>query len=343
VVGQRLLRRLENHPWFEVQALGASERSEGGAYGERVRWSLKSSIPENVADRKILACTPGCFTGCDLIFSSLSSDIAREVEGRFAASGFKVVSNSSAYRMDDDVPLVIPEVNAAHLAIGPRQCGGSGAGWILTNPNCSVIGLALVLAPLHKAFGVEKVVVTTLQALSGAGLHGPTMEEMTDNVLPHIGGEEEKIEEELPKILGTLDGDRPIRPAGIAVATHCNRVATIDGHLETVSVQFSRSATPQEAGEVLRSFRGEIEGLGLPTAPSRPILVTSEPDRPQPRLDRETGDGMTVVVGRIRRCPVFDLRLTLLSHNVERGAAGAALMNAELMARRGLLGREVPA
>ena len=343
VVGQRLLRRLENHPWFEVAALGASERSRGAVYGEQVRWTLQSDIPKSISEMKIRECTPESFEGCRLIFSSLASGVAREVEGNFAASGFNVVSNSSAYRMDDNVPLVVPEINANHLEIGPRQCGGSGGGWIVTNPNCSVIGLALVLAPLHTLFGVEKIVVTTMQALSGAGLSGPSLKDMIDNVLPNIDGEENKIEQKLPKILGSLQDSGPIRPAEIAVSAHCNRVATVDGHLETVSVKLSRPATMSDVEEALRSFRGEIEGLDLPSAPGRPIVVTSEPDRPQPRLDRETGDGMTVVVGRIRPCPVFDLRMTLLSHNAERGAAGAALMNAELLAVRGMLGSEVPA
>ncbi len=342
VVGQRLLCRLENHPWFRPEVLGASDRSQGALYGRQVRWSLDAPIPETVRGMTLQPCVPERFERCDLVFSSLGSEVAREVEGDFLQAGFKLISNSSAYRMEPTVPLVIPEVNAGHLRLLDREKPGGDEGWIVTNPNCSVTGLALVLAPLHAAFGVEKVVVTTLQALSGAGLSAPSREELFDNVLPYIRGEEEKIQEELPKILGGLDRNGPVRPAEMAVAAHCNRVATVDGHLETVSVGFSRTPSVDEAEEVLRNFRGAIEGTGLPSAPERPIRVRPEPDRPQPRLDRDAAGGMAAVVGRVRRCPVLDLRFTLLAHNAERGAAGAAVLNGELLASRGRLGREVP-
>jgi aspartate-semialdehyde dehydrogenase len=339
IVGQRLVRRLEQHPWFRLERLAASRRSVGKAYGEAVNWTLDGAPPTYVSGMEVLPCEPGSLAGCDLVFSSLDAAVAVDVEASFSRAGIHVISNSSAYRMDPAVPLVIPEINASHLDLLGREQGHGGRGHIVTNPNCSVIGLAVALAPLHREFGVQAAVVTTLQALSGAGLSGPTMEEMEDNALPHIRGEEEKIQEELPKILGRLGDSGGIEPAAIRVAAHCNRIGTVDGHLETVSVRLDRPATPEQAVHAFNRFRGEIEGLGLPTAPPRPIEVLDQPDRPQPRLDRDTGAGMTVVIGRVRPCPVTTLRFSLLSHNTERGAAGAALLNGELMAVRGLLGK----
>ena len=342
IVGQRLVRRLQGHPWFRLERLAASERSIGRRYGDAVTWTLEGRPPTSAAGMVIRACTPDAMAGCDLVFSSLDTAVALEAEAAFSMAGIHVVSNSSAYRMDPAVPLVIPEVNGSHLDLLNRDGAAGGRGHIVTNPNCSVIGLAVALAPLHREFGVQAVVVTTLQALSGAGLSGPTREDMDDNALPHIRGEEEKIQQELPKILGRLDPAAGIEPARIAVAAHCNRIGTVDGHLETVSVRLEHPATPEQAVASFRRFRGEIDGLGLPTAPAVPILVLDQPDRPQPRLDRDTGGGMTVVVGRVRPCPVTTLRFCLLSHNTERGAAGAALLNAELMASRGLLERPRP-
>ncbi len=339
IVGQRLVRRLERHPWFRLKGLAASVRSRGKSYGDAVTWTLGGEPPAYAAGMEVRSTEPDSLAGCDLVFSSLDPAVARDVESAFSQAGVHVVSNSSAFRMDPAVPLVIPEVNGSHLDMLPGDRSLNGCGHIVTNPNCSVIGLALALAPLHQAFGVQAVVVTTLQALSGAGLSGPTREEMEDNVLPNVRGEEEKFQAELPKILGRLCGEGCIEPAPIRVAAHCNRIGTVDGHLETVSVLLDRAATPQQAVEAFRRFRGQIAGLNLPTAPTDPIRVMEEPDRPQPRLDRDAGEGMTVVIGRVRQCPVTTLRFTLLSHNTERGAAGAALLNGELMAARGLLKR----
>ncbi len=339
IVGQRLVRRLQHHPWFRLEGLAASERSAGKSYGEAVTWTLGGEPPSYAAGMEVRRCAPDSLAGCDLVFSSLDAAVARDVEAAFSLAGVHVISNSSAYRMDPAVPLVIPEINRSHLGLLEKAGAGTGKGHIVTNPNCSVIGLAMALAPLHQAFGVQAAVVTTLQALSGAGLSGPTRGEMEDNVLPHIKGEEEKIQQELPKIFGRLDPAGVIEPARIRVAAHCNRIGTVDGHLETVSVLLDRPVAPEQAVQVFRRFRGEIDGLDLPSAPAIPIKVMDQPDRPQPRLDRDTGDGMTVVVGRVRECPVTTLRFCLLSHNTERGAAGAALLNGELMAACGLLGR----
>jgi aspartate-semialdehyde dehydrogenase len=241
--------------------------------------------------------------------------------------------------MAPDVPLLVPEVNGNALV---RIAARARSGFIVTNPNCSVTGLALALAPLNRAFGVRRVVVTTLQAVSGAGLSGPRAIDLIDNVVPYIPGEEDKIEVELGKILGAATADRFV-PAPITVSAHCHRVPTLDGHLEAVSVELERSATPEDAMAALESFRGDTEGLGLPTAPAHPIVVRREPDRPQARLDRDCGGGMSVVVGRVRTCPVFTLRFVVLSHNMVRGAAGGALLNAELLAARALLPRRLGA
>ncbi len=338
LVGQRLLERLASHPWFEVRSVGASDRSSGRPYRDVVRWRLSQDPPEAVGGLTVLPCVPDGFDGCDLVLSGLDAAAAREIEPAFVAAGFAVVSNSSAFRMERDVPIVIPEVNAAHLALVDVQRRRSGGGYLVTNPNCSVTGLALGLAPLHRAFGVRRVVVATYQALSGAGAEGPRALEIVDNVIPWIPGEEEKIERETAKILGT-SGETEVVPAGIVVSAHCHRVATIDGHLEAVSVELERPASPERAIHVLREFAGDVSDLGLPTAPARPLVVREEPDRPQPRLDRDAGNGMTVVVGRVRACPVLTLRFELLSHNTVRGAAGGTLLNAELLAARGLIGR----
>jgi aspartate-semialdehyde dehydrogenase len=329
LVGQRLTDLVACHPWFEVGALGASERSRGRTYADAVRWLLPGDPPAAVAGAPVRDCSPESFEGCDVVLSSLGSSVARQVEGDLVDAGFPVVSNSSAYRMDEDVPLVIPEVNPGHLSLIDRQRGESRSGFIVTNPNCSVTGLALALAPLHRAFGIRRVVVATMQALSGAGAEGPRGISALENVLPYIPGEEEKLEQEVAKILD----------AAVTVSAHCHRVPTLDGHLEAVSVELERvPGSREEAVEVLAGFRGDVADLNLPSAPARPIVVRPEPDRPQPRLDRDTGDGMSVVVGRVRDCPVLTLRLEVLSHNTLRGAAGATLLNAELLVSRGYLG-----
>ncbi len=338
LVGQRLVERLASHPWFEIAGLAASDRSAGRPYGEASRWGLTSRIPPGAAKARVRPCRPAEMDDCDLVFSALDAAAAREIEVAFVEAGFAVVSNSSANRMAPDVPLLVPEINAGHLALIEAQRRRTGGGFVVTNPNCSVTGLALALAPLDRAFAVRRVVVATMQALSGAGLEGPRGLEVVDNVIPYIPNEEEKIEAELGKILGMLNGES-VRSSTVLVSAHCHRVPTLEGHLEAVSVELGRRAAPAEAAEVLRSFRGDVAGLGLPSSPAAPIVLREENDRPQPRLDRDAGEGMSVVVGRIRPCPVLTLRLEVLSHNTVRGAAGGALLNAELLASKGVLSR----
>ncbi len=339
LVGQRLLSRLHDHPWFRIHALGASERSVGQRYGDAVRWKLSEPPAPALLGLDVVACRPEAMPGCDLVLSALDASVAKDVEPQFARSGVAVISNSSAFRMDPDVPLLVPEVNASHLALLARQRSRFGAGFIVTNPNCSVTGLALAVAPLHQAFGLRRLVVATLQAISGAGAEGPRAIDLVDNAIPYIAGEEEKIEVELAKILGTIDDGR-LRPASVVVSAHCHRVATLDGHLEAVSIELERAASPAQAAEALAAFRGDPQANGLPSGTTTPIVVRTEPDRPQPRLDRDCGGGMTVVVGRVRACPVLGLKLELLSHNAVRGAAGGTLLNAEILASRGLLPRK---
>lgn len=337
LVGQRLVERLASHPWFDLVALGASERSAGRRYGEAVAWKLTGDVPGTAAALPVGSCDPESFAGCRLVLSALDATVARDVEPRIVRAGIPVVSNSSAFRMDPDVPLVVPEINAVHVEI-VRDRARSGRGFLVTNPNCSTTGLAIVLAPLHRAYGVRRVFVATLQALSGAGAEGPRALDLIDNVIPHIGGEEEKIESELGKLLGTVR-DGSIVPADTAVAAHCHRVPSVDGHLEAISVELGRDVDPESAASLLSEFSGDVAALGLPSSPPSPIRVRTEPDRPQPRRDRDEGQGMTVVVGRIRRCPLLSLRLVVLSHNTIRGAAGGTLLNAEMLAALGFLDR----
>lgn len=341
MVGQHLAQRIHRHPWFELTALCASERSFGKRYGDVVRWTLSPDPPDEVADGRVRSCRPEELQDCDLVLSGLDAAVARDLEADCARAGLAVVSNSSAHRHGADVPLLVPEVNADHLGLVRVQQRRTGGGFIVTNPNCSVTGLVLVLAALHRAFGVRRLVVATLQALSGAGLEGPRGLDLLDNVLPFIAGEEEKIETELGKILGRLEGES-VTPASITASAHCHRVGTLDGHLEAISVELERDASPEEAAHVLRAFAGAVSDLRLPSAPAQLIVVRTEPDRPQPRLDRNTGGGMSVVVGRLRRCPVMTLRMVLLSHNTVRGAAGGTLLNAELLVARGLVPERAP-
>jgi aspartate-semialdehyde dehydrogenase len=274
---------------------------------------------------------------CEVVFSALDAEVAGQVEEAFAGSGYAVLSNSRNHRMDPDVPLVVAEVNPDHIdAVGAQRARRGGSGFILTNPNCSTAGLVLALAPLHRAFGIEKVVVSTLQAVSGAGYPGVPSLDLLDNVIPFISGEEEKIETETLKILGAWDGGA-FRSAPVAVSAHCHRVPVLDGHLEAVSVKLSRPASPEDAARAMLEFRSDPQRLELPTAPLRPIVVRSDPDRPQSRLDRDEGSGMSAVVGRLRPCGVLDLRFVVLAHNTVRGAAGAAILNAEMLVARGLL------
>ena len=336
-VGQKFVRLLADHPWFEIEAVAASAASAGRPYGEVVRWREPVPLPDRVARLTIAGCAPP-LPGT-IAFSALDADAAGPIEQAFAGAGAWVVTNARNHRMDPDVPLLIPEANADHLALVDRQRAGRGwPGAILANPNCSTAALTLALAPLHRAFGIERLVVSTMQATSGAGYPGVPSLDILGNVIPHIAGEEEKIERESRKILGTLTG-AAVEPAAFAVSVHTNRVAVIDGHLETVSVGFRRRATPEEAIAVLREFTAPPCVAELPSSPRPPVEVDLRPDRPQPRLDLERGGGMAVTVGRIRSCPVLDLRLVLLGHNTVRGAAGQAVQIAELLVADGRVGR----
>jgi len=332
-VGQKFIRLLEDHPWFEVAAVAASERSAGRPYGEVVRWRESTPLPDRVARMVVAPCAPP-LPGV-IAFSAVEADLAPVIEQEFARAGVLVVTNTKSHRMVADVPLVIPEINAGHLSLLETQRARRGwSGGIVANPNCSTAGLVLALAPLHAAFGVEKVFVSTMQAVSGAGYPGVSSLDILGNVIPYIGGEEQKIEEETRKILGQASAEAPI-----VVSAHTSRVPTVDGHLEVASVGLSRRVTPEEAIEALEGFRAPAQVAGLPSSPARPIEVDLRPDRPQTRFDLGRGNGMTVTVGRVRPCPLLDLRFALLSHNTIRGAAGAAIQNAELLVATGAVPR----
>jgi aspartate-semialdehyde dehydrogenase len=342
LVGQRLVKLLAGHPWFELTEVAASERSSGRSYGDAVRWHLDGSIPEAARSLVVKSLDPSL--DCDFVFSALDSSVAGGAEEDFARAGFPVVSNSKNHRMDPDVPLLIPEVNAAHLEAIPAQQKNRGydGGFIVTNPNCSTAGLVLVLKPLADAFGLEKVFAVTLQAVSGAGYPGVASMDIQANVIPFISGEEEKMESEPQKLLGKWDGARFI-DAGLGLSAHCNRVPVLEGHLECISVSLKKIACLKEVREALRNFEVSAELRSLPSAIRHPVVVLDGDDRPQPRRDVHAGNGMAAVVGRVRECPLLDIKLTLLSHNLVRGAAGAALLNAELLAARGFLHRRVSA
>jgi aspartate-semialdehyde dehydrogenase len=333
-VGQRFIQLLEHHPQFEVTALAASDRSQGKVYREACAWRLAGEMPEAVRALKVQPPEPPL--DCELVFSSLPGGVARTSEEAFARAGYAVISNSSALRMDEDVPLLIPEVNPEHLALLDAQAEsrGTGRGFVVTNPNCSTIMLALALAPLHARFQLESVVATTMQALSGAGYPGVASLDITDNVLPHIEGEEEKVETETLKILGRAEAGR-VEPAAFAVSAQCHRVNVLEGHMAAVRVKLARRAEIEEVREAFSSFSSLPQELRLHSAPARPVVVRDEADRPQPRLDRDAGRGMSVTVGRLQPDRVLDYRFVALSHNTIRGAAGAAILNAELLIATG--------
>ncbi len=334
LVGQRLVRALADHPWFELGTLAASARSAGRPYEDVVRWGLPGGIPTAAARSVVRSALPGEIPE-RLVFSALGAGPAREIEPAFARDGRAVVSNASAFRAEPDVPLLVPEVNADHAALIDVQRRARGwSGFIATNPNCSVIGLVTGLAALHRAVRVERVVVTTLQAISGAGYPGVPSLDVVDNVVPGITGEEEKLEREPAKILGTLTGDA-IEPAAVRVSPHTHRVPVVDGHLMAVSVGTGSPLAPDEAARLFRDFRGAADVASLPSAPARPIAVLGGAQRPQPRLDRDAGGGMTVSVGRVRHCVVLGLAFELLVHNTVRGAAGGTLLVGELLTQRG--------
>ncbi len=335
VVGQRFIQLLEAHPWFEVAWLAASDRSEGKPYGEATGWRLKTPMPAHVRDMVISSALPN--GAPKLIFAALDTAIARELEPQFAAAGCAVVSNSSAFRMDPNVPLVIPEVNPDHLALLEQQCWRKqSGGYIVTNPNCSAIGLVVALAPLHQQFGIDSIFVTTMQAVSGAGYPGVASLDILGNVIPYIAKEEEKMEEETRKLLGKLNGGS-IVDAGFRMTAHCNRVAVEDGHTESVSIKLNQPAERDAVLAALTGFKSVPHERGCPSAPEQAIAYDSTADRPQPRFDVDRGGGMTVSVGRLRPCGVLDWKFTVLSHNTIRGAAGAALLNAELLKVQGYL------
>jgi len=340
LVGQRLVKLLAGHPWFELTEVAASERSSGRTYSEAVRWHLDGPVPDAARGLIVKGLDPNI--ECDFVFSALDSSVAGSAEEDFARSGYPVVSNSKNHRMDPDVPLLIPEVNASHLDALPAQQKNRGynGGFIVTNPNCSTAGLVLVLKPLADAFGLEKVFAVTLQAVSGAGYPGVASMDIHANVIPFISGEEEKMESEPQKLLGKWDGARFI-DAGLRLSAHCNRVPVLEGHLECISVSLKKIASLEEVREALGNFQVDSELASLPSAIRHPVLVLDDDDRPQPRRDVHAGNGMAAVVGRVRECPLLDIKLTLLSHNLVRGAAGAALLNAELLAARGFLNRRV--
>ncbi len=338
MVGQRFIQLLEDHPWFQVTWLAASDRSSGKSYGEAARWKLDTPLPASIAALPVSPASPE--NAPSIIFAALDTDIARDLEPKFAAAGCAVISNSSAFRMQADVPLVIPEVNADHLSLTSHQNWNGSAtsarrGYIVTNPNCSAIGLVLALKPLAERFGLRAVFVSTMQAVSGAGYPGVPSLDILGNVVPFIRNEEEKLEAETQRLLGKLEGNRVI-PLDARVSAHCNRVAVEDGHTESVSIQLATKPSREEVLDAWREFQ-PLREKNLPSAPLQPVEYAAAEDRPQPRLDRMRGRGMTATVGRLRPCSLLNWKFTVLSHNTIRGAAGAALLNAELLASQGKL------
>jgi aspartate-semialdehyde dehydrogenase len=335
-VGQRFIQLLENHPWFEVGDIAASDRSQGKPYHQACLWKISGPMPQYVRDFVVKDCIPEL--NCNLVFSGLPSSVAGEVESLFAQAGYPVLSNSKNHRMDEDVPLLVPEINHEHLqllAVQKRK-QNYGKGYIITNPNCTTMAMVLALAPLHQEFGLEKVHVVTMQAISGAGYPGVAGLDIIDNVIPYIEGEEEKVEIEPRKILGKFR-DEKIILADFSVSAHCHRVNVSDGHLEAVSVALRHRPTLEQLIESLQSYSSLPQELDLPSAPRRPVVYVEGHDRPQPRLDRDAEKGMATVVGRIRACNIFDYKFDVLGHNTIRGAAGAAILNAELLVARGIL------
>ena len=338
-VGQRFVQLLDGHPWFELAALAASERSAGRRYAEACTWKLATPMPERAAGLVVRPAEPGL--ECDVVFSALDAAVAGPIEEAFAAAGYAVLSNARNHRMADDVPLLVPEVNAEHAALIAVQRKTRGwKGFIATNPNCSTATLVLALAPLERRFGLKAVAVTTLQAISGAGYPGIPSLDILANVVPFIAGEEEKIERETRKILGRLGpGGGAVEPLPAVVSATTTRVPVVDGHTESVFVTLGSEPGVDAVREALRGFRGPPQERGLPSAPEHPVLVLDADDRPQPRLDIERERGMASIVGRVRACPLLGYKFIVLGHNTIRGAAGAAILNAELLQSQGLLGR----
>ncbi len=335
MVGQHFIKFLDGHPLFELAWLGASERSAGKRYTDAAKWHLGGRAPESAARLTVEEAKPG--NAPQLLFSAMDASVATEIEQAFASAGHTVVSNSRNHRMDLDVPLLVPEINADHLKILPLQQSLRGwKGQIVTNPNCSTIVLTMGLAPLAQ-FGITRIITTTLQAVSGAGYPGVPSMDILGNVIPYIGNEEEKMQEETQKIMGTFAGDH-IAPLAAKVSAHCNRVAVVDGHTVTISVELAAKPTEADVRNAFDTFASVPQHRNLPSAPKQPVQYLIEADRPQPRKDAERDRGMAAFVGRLRPCPVFDWKFVALGHNTIRGAAGAAVLNAELMQSEGLLG-----
>ena len=336
-VGQRFIQLLEKHPWFQIEVLAASERSAGKKYKDACNWTMQSNLPREIAEMSVVNSDVESVEkagNIDFVFSALPGGLAGPVESEFAAL-YPVFSKASAHRMDDDVPLIIPEVNPEHAALIPIQRKSRGwKGFISTDPNCSTIQLSITLKPLMR-FGLKQVMVSTMQALSGAGYPGVSSIDIIDNVVPFISKEEEKMECEPQKILGSFDGNR-ICPSDFVLSSSCHRVNVLDGHLESVFVKLDKNPTVEEIEAAFSQFRGEPQKLKLPSAPEKPIVVRKEPNRPQPRYDRNEGKGMSVVVGRIRKDPIMSAKYMCLGHNTIRGAAGAGILSAELMVTKGI-------
>ncbi len=341
MVGQRFVKLLENHEMFELAVLAASPKSAGKKYRDAAHWCLEGEIPESVADMTVVKADleeVKKICEVDLVFSALPSEAAKVIEAEYAKAGIPVISDASAYRMEEDVPVLIAEVNPEHLELVRKQSKRGWRSFIVTNPNCTTNALALALKPLQDEFGIRSVIVSTMQALSGAGWTGVPSMAILDNVIPYIRNEEEKVEREALKILGRYDGER-ITPAEFKISASCHRVNVLDGHLEAVFVELKSEASPEQVAEVMKNFKAKPQELRLPTAPENPIIVREEPDRPQPRLDRNAGGGMSIVVGRIRRDSVLKngIKFILLGHNTIRGAAGNAVLNAELAVKEGYI------
>ncbi len=333
MVGQHFVKFLQGHPWFDLKWLGASDRSAGKKYKDAADWRLAGVAPEAMAYLTVQDCKPG--NAPKLLFSAMDASVATEIERAFAEAGHVVVSNSKNHRMERDVPLLVPEINADHLKLVPAQSARGWKGRIVTNPNCSTVVLTMALGPL-KQFGITRVIATTMQAISGAGYPGVASMDIVGNVIPFIGGEEEKMQQETQKILGEFKGDH-IEPLAAKVSAHCNRVAVVDGHTVTVSVEFSSKPKMSDLRRAFDDFIGEPQRRHLPSAPAKPVIYMEEPNRPQPRRDAERENGMAAFVGRLRECPALDFKLVALGHNTVRGAAGAAVLNAELMLAEGML------
>jgi aspartate-semialdehyde dehydrogenase len=330
-VGQKFIQLLDGHPYFEIKEVMASDKSAGKIYKDAVNWFLPTPIPETVADLKVEKCVPSKKTR--FVFSGLDSAVAGKIESEFASAGYAVVSNAKNHRMDVDVPLLIPEVNAHHLELVKSQRFNDGM--IITNPNCSTIGLTMALKPLDDSFGIENINVVTMQAVSGAGFPGVSSLSIIDNIVPYIDGEEEKIASEPLKILGKLEKNSIIHKQ-FQISAQCNRVSVIDGHLESVQVKLKKKATKEKIINAWENYKSEPQILKLPTAPKKPLYYFDDPRYPQPRLNRDLENGMAVSIGRLQECPIFDYKFIVLSHNTMRGAAGGAVLCGELLIKKGL-------